>query len=56
MINPDNRFRKTAKGFEKCGNMDDLRNILPHYEKFMSKQVGELGAKVYLAELKTLLG
>jgi hypothetical protein len=40
----------------RCGNMDDLINILPEYEKFMTKQVGEVGAKVYVAELKTLLG
>jgi len=39
----------------KCGNMDELREILPAYEKFMAKQVGEAGARVFVAELKSML-
>ncbi len=39
----------------KCGTMDDLRAILPDYEKFMAKQVGDAGAQVFVAEMKSLL-
>ena len=40
----------------KCGTMDELRAILPAYEKFMAKQVGDAGARVFVAEMKLLIG
>ena len=41
--------------FQRCGNVAEIKALLPEYEKFMFKQLGEASAKVYVNELKRLL-
>lgn len=39
----------------KCGTGTELKNLLPEYEKFMVKHLGEGPSQVYLKELNRIL-
>jgi hypothetical protein len=41
---------------QKCGNLEDLRAMLPYYESVITKGGGETQAKVLVEEVKRMLG
>jgi hypothetical protein len=41
---------------EKSGNLDDLRQLIPEYQKLMTKALGDEGAALFVSRLRNLTG
>jgi hypothetical protein len=41
---------------EKTGNLDDLRQLIPDYQRLLTKAIGEESAQLFVARLRELMG